>query len=237
MARALKNKWIVSSEPKSDNADLAVQVLINRGLSKTEIEHFLHPDYSNDLADPLLLPDMKKAIDRIIAAINKNHKIVIYGDYDIDGITASALLHDFLLQAGAKKVEVYIPDRFEEGYGLNSEAITSISEAGADLVISVDCGVTAVEQASLAKKLGLDLIITDHHEPPEILPTGMVALVNPKLKGCKYPFTELAGVGVAFAVVRAIMQINPEILKTGQEKWLLDLVALGTVCDVVPLVG
>jgi single-stranded-DNA-specific exonuclease len=237
MARALKNKWIVSSKPKSDNADLAEQVLINRGLSKTEIEHFLHPDYSNDLANPLLLPDMKKAIDRIIVAINKNHKIVIYGDYDIDGITASALLHDFLLQAGAKKVEVYIPDRFEEGYGLNSDAITSLYKAGADLVISVDCGVTAVEQASLANKLGLDLIITDHHEPPEILPTGMVALVNPKLKGCKYPFTELAGVGVAFAVVRAIMQSNPEILKIGQEKWLLDLVALGTVCDVVPLLG
>lgn len=217
--------------------DLAAQVLQNRGFSESDIEHFLHPNYSEGLADPFLLPDMKAATKRIFTAIKKHHKIVIYGDYDIDGITASALLYDFFRSIGVEKVEIYIPDRFEEGYGLNSEAIETIKAQGADLVISVDCGVTAVEQATLAKKLGLDLIITDHHEPPDKLPVDAIALVNPKLIDSKYPFTDLAGVGVAFAVVRAMLQEKPSLLANGKEKWLLDLVALGTICDVVPLIG
>jgi len=237
MSKALKSKWLFADQASSRDNSLSKQILLNRGFVELEIEQFLRPDYSNDLADPMLLPDMKKAVKRIFTALDKNQKIVIYGDYDIDGITASALLHDFFISLGATKVEVYIPDRFEEGYGLNSEAIIGLSQNDAELVVSVDCGVTAVEQAKLAKKIGLDLIITDHHEPLEVLPVGMVALVNPKLKGCKYPFLELAGVGVAFAVVRAMIKTRPEIIKPGHEKWLLDLVALGTVCDVVPLTG
>ncbi len=237
MSVVAKSKWHIRSSSSEKMGNLATQVLQNRGLSKTDIEHFLHPNYSEGLADPFLLPDMGVATKRIFTAIKKHHKIVIYGDYDIDGITASALLYDFFISIGVENAEVYIPDRFEEGYGLNSQAIETIKAQGADLVISVDCGVTAVEQASLAKKIGLDLIITDHHEPPDQLPTDAIALVNPKLKSCNYPYTELAGVGVAFAVVRAILQEQPALLKSGQEKWLLDLVALGTICDVVPLTG
>jgi len=237
MASVMKSKWLIRSNPSPVTGSLATQVLQNRGLSQVKIEHFLHPDYVTGLADPFLLPDMKPAVKRIFAAIKRSHKIVIYGDYDIDGITASALLYDFFKMIGKKDVEIYIPDRFEEGYGLNSEAIQSIKGNNADLVISVDCGITAVEQATLAKEIGLDLIITDHHEPPDVLPTDAIALVNPKLQGSKYPFTELAGVGVAFALVRAILQEQPGLLQKGQEKWLLDLVALGTICDVVPLIG
>ncbi|MEI8072675.1 MAG: single-stranded-DNA-specific exonuclease RecJ [Candidatus Saccharibacteria bacterium] len=237
MSGAFKTKWVYKSSKQDSGLDLATQVLKNRGYKKSEIEHFLNPEFSSSLGDPYLLPDMDKAVKRVLKAISEDQKIVIYGDYDIDGITASALLHDFLTRAGANHVEVYIPDRFEEGYGLNSEAIKNIKDSGADLVISVDCGVTAVEQAKLAEDIQLDLIITDHHEPPEQLPEGMVALVNPKLESSKYPFSELAGVGVAFSLVRALLIADLSLLTPGQEKWLLDLVALGTICDVVPLIG
>ncbi|MBA3678842.1 single-stranded-DNA-specific exonuclease RecJ [Candidatus Saccharibacteria bacterium] len=231
-----KTKWIIKSQSEA-TGDLAMVVLKNRGFDEEQIEHFLHPSYLTDLADPFLLPDMKAAVERILTAIELQQKIVIYGDYDIDGITASSLLYDFFQSAGAQSIEVYIPDRFEEGYGLNSAAIKDLKKSATDLVITVDCGVTAVVQAKLAKTIGLDLIITDHHEPLDDIPIGQIALVNPKLSTSKYPFRELAGVGVAFSLVRALLIQKPTLLKAGQEKWLLDLVALGTVCDVVPLVG
>ncbi len=230
-------KWDVLKHIEGDTEDdLAKIILKGRGYTNVQIDEFLHPSYNDSLADPFLLPAMKKAVKRIVRAIDNKQKVVIYGDYDIDGITASTLLVDFFSWVGLE-VSVYIPDRFEEGYGLNSDAIKTLNKQNVDLVISVDCGVTAVKEAKLARKLKLDLIITDHHEPPKILPADALAIINPKLRDSKYPFKELAGVGVAFSLVRALIIEKPRLLTKGREKWLLDLVALGTICDVVPLIG
>ncbi len=230
-------KWdVLKYIDGNTNNDLAKLILKGRGYTNAQIDEFLQPSYDDSLADPFLLPDMKKAVKRIFKAIDKKQKVVIYGDYDIDGITASSLLVDFFSWVGLE-VSVYIPDRFEEGYGLNADAIETLKKQNVDLVISVDCGVTAVKEANLAKKLKLDLIITDHHEPPKALPTSASAIINPKLRDSKYPFKELAGVGVAFSLVRALIFTKPKLFTKGREKWLLDLVALGTICDVVPLIG
>lgn len=214
--------------------ELLPTVLNSRNLKGKELESFLQPDYSQDLADPFLLSNMQAAVDRITQAIKAQEKIIIYGDYDIDGLTASTLLYD-VLHACNPGVEAYIPDRFEEGYGLNSAALKKLHKEDAKLIITVDCGITAVKEIASAAKLGLDVVVTDHHTVPQKLPNKAIALINPKLPGDKYPYKDLAGVGVAFALVRALQQADPGILKPGQEKWLLDLVALGTVCDVVPL--
>lgn len=214
---------------------LVKRILAARGYTTdAAIEEFLHPDYAEGLHDPFLLTDMTPAVERIIAAIKNKESIVIYGDYDIDGLTATSLMLDFLGSLGAK-VKGYIPDRFEEGYGINRQALANLQQDGADLVISVDCGITSRSEAAWAKSHGLDLVITDHHAVPEQLPKA-VAVINPKRPGDTYPFKDLAGVGVAFKLAQAIQQRlrKPAV---GQEKWLLDLVALGTVCDVVTLVG
>lgn len=226
----------------SDKQSPSGALLSARGLNKSQIEAFINPNYELDLSDPSLLPDIVKATTRIVRAIDSGESIVIYGDYDIDGLTATALLKDALSRMGAS-VEMYIPDRFEEGYGLNAKALLDLRKAGASLVISVDCGVTAHEQVAKAKKAGLDVIITDHHEPDNGKPKNCIACVNPKLAK-KSPQHDLAGVGVAFYLVRALQDKKVKTIKSkfvplepGQEKWLLDLVALGTVCDVVPLTG
>lgn len=215
--------------------DLALCVLKSRGLGESDATDFIDPDFGHSLHDPFLLPDMGKAVERLGLAIKKNQSIVIYGDYDIDGLTASSLLLDGLKSFGAN-VSVYIPDRFEEGYGINSQALEKIKSKGADLVITVDCGITSEREIAQASLDGLDIIVTDHHNPPEKLPARAVALVNPKLPSSKYPFNELAGVGVAYKLILALQSVLPNGLEKGQEKWLLDLVALGTVCDVVPLI-
>lgn len=220
-----------------DRADeLLSSVLHGRGLSKKDQQKFLQPDYQNDLGDPFLMAGMSVAVGRIHTAISKKERIVIYGDYDIDGLTASSLLY-YVLRQSSPNVESYIPDRFEEGYGLNKEALCSLHKKGTQLVITVDCGITSVQEVAEATKLGLDIIVTDHHTVPEVIPSDAVAVINPRQPGDKYPYRDLAGVGVAFALVRALQQKYPEIIEVGQEKWLLDLVALGTVCDVVPLTG
>ncbi len=214
--------------------DVPNKLLAHRGLSRDQAQNFLEPDYNNGLSDPFALPGMDKAVRRILRAIKTKEKIVIYGDYDIDGLSASALLYDAFTTMGVE-AGLYIPDRFEEGYGLNSEAIKKLKKQKNDLIITVDCGTTAHEQAKLAQKIGIDLIITDHHEPDGGIPKGAIACVNPKLDK-KNKLEYLAGVGVAFYLVRAL-QTKTDLLKPGHEKWLLDLVALGTICDVVPLVG
>jgi single-stranded-DNA-specific exonuclease len=203
-------------------------------MAAEDISGFLYPDYERDLHDPLLMSDMMLAVERIVAAAELKEKVVVYGDYDIDGITASAVLLEALAANGIEATS-YIPDRFEEGYGINQAALEKLKADGAQLVISVDCGITSVAEADWAHDNGLDLIITDHHSVPEVIPEA-VAVINPKRPGDNYPFKDLAGVGVAFKLVQALQQRTgkPE---AGQEKWLLDLVALGTVCDVVSLVG
>lgn len=208
-------------------------ILISRHISSDSLNQFLNPQYE-DLGNPFLLPDMKKAVNRLVEARKNNEKITIYGDYDIDGLTATTLLHNALTALGFDNVSCFIPNRFIEGYGLTNESIELIASTNTSLIITVDCGSLSFEPIKLAKKLAIDVIVTDHHNVAEVQPEA-VAVINPKRKGHKYPFKELAGVGVAFKLVQAL-QTMIDGLEPGQEKWLLDLVALGTVCDVVPLV-
>lgn len=214
---------------------LVQKILTARGYNTpAAVAAFLEPNYDQHLHDPFLLTDMRPAVERIVAAIKANESIAIYGDYDIDGLTATTLLLDFLGSFGAQ-VTPYIPDRFEEGYGINQAALAKLQRQGTSLVISVDCGITSAPETAWAKSHGLDLIITDHHAVPADIPDA-IAVINPKRPGDKYPFKDLAGVGVAFKLAQALQrQLGRPA--TGQEKWLLDLVALGTVCDVVTLVG
>ena len=205
---------------------VVARLLVNRGI--TDIDRaasFLNPSLE-DLHDPYLLPDMDRAVNRIEKAIDCREPIVIYGDYDADGITAASMLYLFLKKQGAD-VEIYIPNRYTEGYGMNREAIELISARGTKLIISVDCGITSLEEVELAKKLGMDVIITDHHTCGSTLPDA-VAVVNPTRTGHSYPFCSLAGVGVAAKLVQAMAGID------GIKEYL-DLIALGTVADIVPL--
>jgi single-stranded-DNA-specific exonuclease len=221
--------------PIATAKEITAQILAKRGLSDAAgIEAFLNPKYPDDLHDPYLLTDMKPAVKRILEAVSQKQKVVIYGDYDIDGITASAVLLEALHALGLEAAS-YIPDRFEEGYGINLEALQKLMKEAVDLVITVDCGITSKSEVAWAMAHGLDVVVTDHHAVPDELPEA-IAVINPKRPGDKYPFKDLAGVGVAFKLAQALQQETgkPE---AGQEKWLLDLVALGTVCDVVTLVG
>lgn len=209
-------------------------LLENRGLkTQAQRQAFLQPDYGQ-LGDPMKLPDMKQAVTRLKAAHTKKQKVVIYGDYDIDGLSATTLLFDAFTQFGFD-VSTFIPSRFDEGYGLSSEAIERLSEDGAQLIVTVDCGSLSIDEIAHAKKLGVDVIVTDHHNLGDKLPDA-VAIINPKRTDHTYPFRDFSGVGVAFGLVRAL-QTKLKGLDDGHEKWLLDLVALGTICDIVPLIG
>lgn len=208
------------------------EILEKRGVA--DIEVFLNPNYESTIHDPFLLSDMDKAVSRIIQAIKEQEKVVVYGDYDVDGMTATAILVDSLPKLGLN-VETYTPNRFTEGYGLNMEAVETIAKIGTKLMITVDCGSSSVDEVAEANKLGMDVIVTDHHTIGEKIPNA-IAVINPHRKYNKYPFANLAGCGVAFKLVQAL-QTRLEGLPVGQEKWLLDLVALGTICDIVPLVN
>jgi single-stranded-DNA-specific exonuclease len=210
------------------------QILIKRGLTtQAQCDAFLNPSYDAK-HDPFLLPDMRAAVERLVAARKKQERITIYGDYDIDGLTATTVLIDSLRSFGFEHVSAFIPNRFVEGYGLTVDAIERIAAEGADLIITVDCGSLSHEPITRANELGVDVIVTDHHNVAEVQPPA-VAVINPKRPDHDYPFIDLAGVGVAFKLVQAL-QTKLDGLPVGQEKWLLDLVALGTVCDVVTLV-
>ncbi len=208
-------------------------VLAARGLSEPAARKiFLHPDYEATRHDPFLLPDMNLAVDRLVRAKESSEKVVIYGDYDIDGLTASTvLLKSF--EAFGITASVFIPNRFIEGYGLSRAAIKMLAEQGAQLIVTVDCGSLSHKEIERANELGVDVIVTDHHSVAETMPPA-VAVINPKRPDHDYPFIDLAGVGVAFKLVQAL-QTKLDGLAPGQEKWLLDLVALGTVCDIVEL--
>ncbi len=206
------------------------RILSTRGIEKDKIELFLNPRLEN-LHSPYLFTDMAKAVDRVRRAIENGEAIMIHGDYDVDGVTALALLFRNLERLGAKNVIPYIPDRFHEGYGLSEKGIREAHSRNVKLLITVDCGITGKREVCLANELGMDVIITDHHEPKAELPPAY-AVLNPKADS--YPFKELAGVGVAFKLIEAIYESCGLSKKTLY--WDLDLVALGTVADIVPLV-
>jgi len=209
-------------------------LLSERGLSNESKEEFLHPDYKK-LHNPLLLPDMEKARDKIIETMKRNEHIVVFSDYDADGIPGAVVLADFFKKAKYENVSFYIPHRHDEGFGLNKEAINEINERGAKLIITVDCGTADYKEIKQAQKLGIDVIVTDHHESDK-LPEAY-AIVNPKIKNSKYPFKELCGAALAYKLVQAILIKNNFGIKEGQEKWSLDMVGIATLSDMVPLVG
>lgn len=225
-------KIVEELQEKFNISKLLATILANRGIIEDEkVRKFLEPT-REDFYDPFLMPDMEIAINCIIEAINKNEKIMIYGDYDVDGITSISVLQKFLKE---REVEVssYIPNRLEEGYGLNKEAIKGIYDKGYRLMITVDCGISAIEEIEYANSLGITTIITDHHEPLEELPKAL-AVIDAKRKDNKYPFNQLAGVGVVFKLIQALG------IKLGldEKEYLkyLDLVCVGTISDIVPLV-
>ncbi len=211
---------------------LLAKILVNRNIIEDEkINIFLNPT-RRDFYNPFLMPDMEKAVDRIIKAIKAHEKIMIFGDYDVDGITSITVLKKFLLDRGAQ-VSQYIPNRLHEGYGLNKEAIKHIVDEQYTLMITVDCGISGIEEIDYANSLGIETIVTDHHEPGDILPNA-IAVVDSKRKDNKYPFNQLAGVGVVFKLIQAISQkLNLE-----EKEYLkyLDIVCVGTISDIVPLV-
>ncbi|MEC1198636.1 single-stranded-DNA-specific exonuclease RecJ, partial [Bacillus paralicheniformis] len=204
---------------------LAASLLVMRGYDTADKAASFLNGKDAVFHDPYLLKDMEKAVQRIKQAISDQEKIMIYGDYDADGVTSTTVLLQMLKKCSAQ-ADFYIPDRFKEGYGPNEAAFRGIKESGYSLIITVDTGIAAVHEAEVAKELGVDLIITDHHEPGPVLPDAY-AIIHPKQPGCGYPFKELAGVGVAFKLAHALNGELPEDL--------LDLCAIGTIADLVPL--
>ncbi len=211
---------------------ILAKILVNRNIDVNgKIDQFLNPTRS-DFYDPFLMPNMEKAIDRVLKAIEEKQKIMIYGDYDADGITSITVLKKFLDERGME-VGTYIPNRLDEGYGLNKEAIKSIYEQGYRLMITVDCGISGIDEIDYANSLGIETIITDHHEPAEKLPDAY-AVIDAKRKDNQYPFNQLAGVGVVFKFIQALSMK----LELDEKEYLkyLDLVCVGTISDIVPLV-
>ncbi len=234
-------QWILPPQIKAEKINqiaqafnlppVIAQILIQRGIDSLEKVKKFYDLSLDNLYDPFLLPGMEVAVDRIIRALREGENILIYGDYDVDGVTSVSILYDGLFYLGGK-VSFFIPSRFREGYGVSVEGIKVAKEKGASLIITVDCGITAVDEVEFAKELGMDVIICDHHEPSESIPDA-VAVLNPKLPGNPYPFKELAGCGVAFKVLQALAQklnINPNF-----PNQYLDLVAIGTAADIVQL--
>jgi single-stranded-DNA-specific exonuclease len=221
-------------------AQLTARVLALRGIASVEAGNAFMQSSLASLPDPFLLPGMSRSVQRLAVAIERGERIAVHGDYDVDGITGTALLVETLRRLGAE-VECHIPLRLKDGYGLSGDALRQAAAGGAQVALSVDCGVSAVAEAQLATELGLDLIITDHHQPPDALPSAF-AIVNPHLPDNNFPFRDLAGVGVAFLLLVALRRILRErgFFSARPEPDLrcgLDLVALGTIADVVPLQG
>lgn len=246
--RSIKYKWkydkvdgdILARVASENNIPVPVaELMIKKGLeTKEDIDLFFNGSLKS-LRNPFGILDMEKAAERIAQAVMNHESICIYGDYDVDGVTATALMYIFLMQCGAN-VSYYIPNRLEEGYGLNKDAISEIHQRGTNLIITVDCGISAIDEVLLSKELGMDIIITDHHQPSKELPVAADAIINPMREKDLYPNKTLAGVGVAFKVVMALrftlrkynffQQDAPNIRN------LLDIVTLGTIADVMPLI-
>ena len=228
----VNNDEVEAFTKKYNISSLLASILIRKNiLTDEEVSKFLHPTRM-DFYDPFLLPDMEKAVDRIVKAVENKENITIYGDYDVDGITSITLLKNFFANSYVD-VKNYIPNRLEEGYGLNKDAIREISYSGTNLIITVDCGITGIEEIEYAKQIGIDVIVTDHHEPGEEIP-DCIAVVDAKRKDSKYPFNQLAGCGVAFKLMQALA-IKWKLPEKEYLKFL-DIAAIGTISDIVPLI-
>lgn len=217
---------------------VVVQLLVNRGITtQGEIEKFLTPDYQTDSHDPFLFRDMRKAVDRIFEAAEKKHEVVIYGDYDADGVSASSILKETCNIVGIDP-HVHLPHREKEGYGMNMPAVKEFIKQKKNLIITCDCGITSVEEITALQNAGIDVIVTDHHSEPEKLPPAF-AILNPELKDETYPFKGLVGTGVTFKLAQAVFsearKRNIDVPE-GKEKWLLDLVAIATIADFGDLI-
>jgi len=227
-------QWVIR-EKVSEN--LEKHLLFYRGIkTKEEAEKFLNPDYEMDLHDPFEILDMDKAADRILQAVKNNEKIIVFGDYDADGVCAAAIFHDFFKKIDFGNFHIHIPDRHLDGYGLTSEAIDEFIEQKAGLIITVDCGITDYDEVEKINKAGIDAVIIDHHLVPEKLPNAF-AIIDSKQEKDNYPFKYLCGAGMAFKTIQALIIKGNFNIVPGWEKWLLDLVAIATIADMVPLVG
>jgi len=213
---------------------LVATLLHNRSVAPDEVADFLAPHYDQHLHDPMLLHDMQSACERIEAALEEKQHIAVFADYDCDGIPGAVVAHDFFQAAKHDSLTVYIPHRHYEGFGLSVQAVEKLHEQGVQLIITIDCGSTDVAAVARANELGVDVIITDHHEPGDVLPQAL-AIVNPKLG--EYPFTELCGAAVMFKVTQALLSRRDYGVVTGFEKWWLDMVGVATIADMVPLRG
>jgi len=241
--KSVTPQWVLAIDPPGDLIDsiasqidlprTVIKILINRKIDTAKkVQNFINPRLE-DLSDPFILKGMGKAIDRITEALKRNEKIMIYGDYDVDGITATSLLFLVLNRLGAQ-VDYYLPNRLTEGYGLSEDGIMEAKKREITLIISVDTGITAVQEVEFARENGIDCIITDHHETGDVLPDA-AAIVNPKQDNCPYDAAELSGVGVAFKLAQGLyVKLGQDV---GELERHLDLVALGTSADIVPLLG
>lgn len=208
------------------------QLLYNRNI-KTEADALRYLNSDGAFYDPFLLTDMDRVVDRLLRAIDQNECIAVYGDYDVDGVTATVLMVEVLTCMGAN-AKHHIPNRFDEGYGLNTDAIQGLADQGVKVILTVDCGIRSPREVEFAASLGMDLIISDHHHPKDTLPQAH-AVICQKREGDEYPYKELAGVGLAYKIAQALFQKRP-VSGWNADDWL-DLVALGTVADIVPLTG
>lgn len=245
----MQKKWVVKPAVPKELKDrfpqldeVVLQLLLDRGLDTQELmDEFLNPDYSTDLHDPFLFREMKKAVERLYQAIDKQELVMIYGDYDADGVSGSVILACTLLALGAK-FDVYLPHRDKEGYGLNIGAVDYIVKQGAKVIITVDCGISNIKEIAHAKGAGIQVIVTDHHQQQDQLPDSIN--IHPKVAGETYPYKGLAGGGVAFKLAQGLVRTKLKKDKAadtkyweGFEKWLLDMVAISTVADLMPLLG
>ena len=243
----MQKKWLMPDEFDSDQRDqikalidelhcprLVAEMLYRKQLrTPRQINDFFEPQLAHQ-HDPFLFPDMEKAVQRILKAIDSGERITIYGDYDVDGTTATTLLYLGLKRLGAI-IDFYIPHRMIDGYGLSLGGLDQLKENGTSLIVSVDCGVNALEEIEAINAQGMEIIITDHHNPKEELPPAL-AIINPKLPDCPYPFPHLAGVGVAYKLLMAIYRRRGVASEENTLKYM-DLVAVGTIADIVPLIG
>jgi single-stranded-DNA-specific exonuclease len=249
----MPKKWnVLNSAPDSflkkhpELPELAANLLYNRNITTPEqIEEFLHPDYTKHIHDPFLFQHMQRAVDRIFEAMEKDETITVYGDYDADGVSAAVILHSLFKALDYDNFNIFLPHREFDGYGLNTKNVQTLFDEGTKLLISCDCGVSNAPEVDLANELGMDVIITDHHSIPEVIPNAY-AIIHPKIPGEPYPDKNLAGGAVAFKLMQGILiehkKRGNENLPNGEkyeafEKWQLDMAALASVADMVPLVG